>query len=219
MICLSAINQKDGKILVGGYTTPPSSTKKDFAIARYNSNGTLDLTFSGDGKLTTDFSLGSDVLKDLAVQSDGKIVAGGYSTLSNTDFAFARYSSTGVLDNSFSGDGKLTLDLTCNSGDTLQNMALQTDGKILAGGFTRSTSGNYDFALVRLNTCGSLDSRFQGGGIDIADMGTSRDIASKMNLLSDGRILMTGQSGIIQNDLVVARFTSSGAPDKTLQGN
>ena len=217
-VALSVVIQKDGKILVGGYTTPSGSTKKDFALVRYNSNGTLDLSFSGDGKLTTDFSASDDVLKDLAVQSDGRIVAGGTSTHTNTDFAFARYTETGVLDNTFSSDGKLTLNLQSGSSDTLQSIALESDGKILAGGYSRS-SGNSDFALVRLTTSGTLDSSFQGVGIDIIDMGTSWDIANKMTLLQDGRILIAGRTGNIQTKLIVARFTPSGVPDKTMQGN
>ena len=215
---LAVILQPDGKILVGGVSTANSSQKKSFALARYNSNGTLDLTFSGDGKLTTDISMGDDVLKSLSLQSDGKILAGGYTTTGQTDFALVRYLSDGTLDNTFDGDGKLTTDIAQRSSDTLQSIAVQGDGKILAGGFTRSARG-YDFALVRYLSGGVMDPAFATGGKNIADQGTPLDIANQMVLLQDGKILMAGQRGSDQTDLVVTRFTTTGLPDPTMLGN
>ncbi|HWJ25887.1 MAG TPA: delta-60 repeat domain-containing protein, partial [Flavisolibacter sp.] len=215
---LAVILQPDGKILVGGVSTANSSQKKSFALARYNSNGTLDLTFSGDGKLTTDISMGDDVLKSLSLQSDGKILAGGYTTTGQTDFALVRYLSDGTLDNTFDGDGKLTTDIAQGSSDTLQSIAVQGDGKILAGGFTRSARG-YDFALVRYLSGGVMDPAFATGGKNIADQGTPLDIANQMVLLQDGKILMAGQRGSDQTDLVVTRFTTTGLPDPTMLGN
>ena len=103
----------------------------DFAVARYNANGTLDTSFSGDGKQTTDFGRSSEA-SAVAIQGDGKIVAVGATESSPYDFALARYNANGSLDTSFSGDGKQTTAFGSSSGAT--GVALQADGKIVAVG-------------------------------------------------------------------------------------
>jgi uncharacterized delta-60 repeat protein len=102
--------QADGKIIVVGET---SGNGKDFAVLRYNADGSLDTLFGGgDGIVTTDFAGGSfDVAYRVVVQADGRIVVGGASGSGTTDFAVARYLADGSLDTSFSGDGKQTVDL------------------------------------------------------------------------------------------------------------
>ena len=91
--------------------------------------GDLDVSFSGDGKLTTDFGGGSDLAAAVAVQADGKIVVAGTS---DGNFALARYGVDGALDPSFSGDGLVTTDL--GGTDDGQGVAIQTDGKIVVAG-------------------------------------------------------------------------------------
>ena len=125
--------QPDGKIVLAGVT---SSMSSDFALARYNDDGSLDTTFSGDGKLTTDFAGNDDTGTGVAVQPDGRIVVAGYSFsgTTNHDFAVARYNPDGSLDTSFSGDGKQTADLGSN--DIATGIALQPDGKIVLAGYS-----------------------------------------------------------------------------------
>jgi uncharacterized delta-60 repeat protein len=137
---LAVAIQADGKIVTAGHIE--TSVIRDFALARYNPDGSLDPTFSGDGKLTTDFG-GSDQVLAVAIQADGKIVAAGLTDASgNNDFALARYTSDGTLDPTFSGDGKLTTDFGGN--DIAYGVAIQRDGKIVAAGTTGA-----DFALAR----------------------------------------------------------------------
>ena len=100
--------QGDGKIVVVG--TSATGSGGDFALARYNPNGSLDTSFSGDGKQTTDFGGVGDGATGVALQADGKIVAVGSSRSGGGDFALARYNPNGSLDTSFSGDGKQTTD-------------------------------------------------------------------------------------------------------------
>ena len=118
--------QADGKIVaVGG-------PARDFALARYNPNGSLDTSFSGDGKQTTDFG-GNDVgAPGWRSRRDGKIVAVGGDVGPGDDFALARYNPNGTLDTSFSGDGKQTTDF--GGFDAANGVALQGDGKIVAVG-------------------------------------------------------------------------------------
>ena len=99
--------QPDGKIVAVGRVGGGG-----FAIARYNPNGTLDPSFSGDGKQTTSFCAGDcSGATAVAIQADGKIVVVGSRAADGTgdlDFALARYKPNGSLDPSFSGDGKQT---------------------------------------------------------------------------------------------------------------
>ncbi len=100
-----------------------------FALARYNTNGTLDTTFSADGKVTTNFSASVDEAHAVAIQADGKIVAAGHSNGErNGTFALARYTAHGTLDPTFGGDGKVTTDFTPLF-DVVFGVGIQDDGK------------------------------------------------------------------------------------------
>src|SRR5262249_24482946 len=107
-VAQALVIQADGKLVAAGYDT---NGTQNFALARYNSDGSLDSTFGGTGKVTTDFSLGNDVAKVLAIQSDGKFVAAGFTTprfSSVPKFALARYNADGSLDTGFGTNGTVT---------------------------------------------------------------------------------------------------------------
>src|SRR6185503_19272253 len=119
--------QADGKIILAGTYTDGSG--KQFVIARFNSDGTVDNGFDGDGFLITDFGSPDEGIRSVAIQSDGKIVAVGYTVLSGSKLiAAARYNIDGTLDNSFDGDGKLTASFGTTN-DMGTSIAIQTDGK------------------------------------------------------------------------------------------
>ncbi|MDX3534529.1 calcium-binding protein [Streptomyces sp. MB09-01] len=125
--------QPDGKIVAAG------SSAFDFALARYNADGTLDGGFGTGGRVTTDFGTGTlDGSSDLALQPDGKIVAAG---ISRTDFAVARYNANGTLDGGFGTGGKVTTDVHFGFFDVASAVALQPDGKIVAAGNTGDDRG------------------------------------------------------------------------------
>jgi uncharacterized delta-60 repeat protein len=93
MLCSVAI-QSDGKIVAAGYYNTGSNN--DFALVRYNTDGSLDTSFDSDGKVTTEVGSGNDAVLSVAIQSDGKIVVAGYSNNgSNDDFALVRYNTDG----------------------------------------------------------------------------------------------------------------------------
>ena len=143
----SVVVQADGKIVVAGYAT--SGGNRDFALARYNNDGSLDTSFDGDGKVTTDFAGSTDFATSVAVQADGRIIVAGQSDTGggDYDFALARYNVNGSLDTSFNGDGRLTTDFG-SSQDRATSVALQADGKIVVAGYTFNGSFNV-FALAR----------------------------------------------------------------------
>jgi uncharacterized delta-60 repeat protein len=274
--------QQDGKIIAAGYTQT-FTTDDDFALVRYNSDGSLDTTFASGGTLTTDFFGGADQVKAVALQPDGKIVVAG-STVSPsrfTDFAFARYDSDGSLDTSFGIGGKVTVsfldrfsqatdlalqsdgsivavghafhsgdftfafalarlnqdgsldpsfgsggmvitnffasDDEFNADDQAEAVAIQTDGKIIAGGRTRPPGGQIDFGLARYNRDGSLDETFGAGGKVITDFSNSTDVARDLAIQQDGRIVAAGVGGsaALEGDFVLARYDTNGNLDNS----
>jgi uncharacterized delta-60 repeat protein len=158
----SVAMQSDGKIVLAGYST--EAGKQDFALARYNADGTLDTSFNKTGKVTCTVGTGKDVARSVAVQSDGKIVVAGHSSTDGKyEFALVRYNTDGTLDTSFNGTGKVTTGIGGRE-DEGYCLALQTDGKILVAGNSINSSREYEFALVRYNTDGTLDPSFNKTG-------------------------------------------------------
>ncbi len=151
------ILQPDGKIVVAGYSR--NGSNDDFSLARLNSNGSLDTSFDGDGKLLLPVGTVWDYATSALVQPDGKIVVVGSSLgTSNFDFSLARLNSNGSLDTSFDSDGKLLLPVGTDH-DEAWSALLQPDGKIVVAGYSMNGSTN-DFSLVRLDADGSLDKTF-----------------------------------------------------------
>ena len=158
----------NGKIVIGG-TLSSGGGNADFAIAQYNADGTPDLSFSDDGKLTTDFGSGYDTLTAIALQDDGKLVGGGAAHIGTNDvFAVARYNADGSLDQSFDGDGKVTIKLGLQN-DRAFALKTQADGKIVIGGETEINNAGRA-VLVRLAKNGVLDPEFDGDGKVIAEL-------------------------------------------------
>ena len=154
-----AAMQSDGKILVVGYTLNSELyyNQTDFAIARFNTDGSLDNSFGQNGLQVTGL-LVRDVANSVAIQSDGKIVVGGYTDQfagyhSRTFLALVRYNTDGSLDNTFDGDGTLTTTFG-EYRSRATSIAVQSDGKILIGGhltlYNQATAGK----IARLNTDG-----------------------------------------------------------------
>lgn len=183
--------QADGKLVVVGYTN--IGGYYDFAVARYNSDGSLDTTFDGDGKLTTSVGPEYDVAESAVIQPDGKIVAAGHSSIgTNNDFALVRYTPDGTLDTSFDADGKLTTPIGIAK-DIAYSVALQADGKLVAAGYC-SNGTNNDFAVVRYNSDGSLDDTFDFDGKFTTSVGPADDVVNSAAIRADGKIVVAGYS-------------------------
>ena len=210
--------QADGKIVVAGRSSP-NSTRPSFSVIRYNSNGTLDTTFGTGGWVTTQVGNFSSVAESVAIQPDGKIVVAGVATTRQTDglldedFAVVRYNSDGSLDTSFDGDGKAITQLG-EAHDFAASVIIQSDGKIVAAGYSLDgglTNGN--FAIVRYNTDGTLDTTFDGDGKVFTDIGGApSDFAHSVAIQPDGKIVVGGESNFL---LAVVRYNSDGSLDAT----
>jgi uncharacterized delta-60 repeat protein len=210
----SMVIQVDGKIVVAGYTST-SIFNSDFAIARYNTDGTLDNTFSFDGKITSDFGNSTDQGYSVSLQSDGKIFIAGSSRdgFSDNDFAAVRYNVDGTLDNTFGTNGKVLTDFS-NRNDYGQSAVIQPDQKIVVAGYSRDNEGE-DFALLRYNVNGSLDSTFGFNGLTITGVGFDKSSAYSTTLQVDGKILVAGESFDTDKDFALARYNFDGSRDLT----
>lgn len=203
--------QPDGKIVVAGTTYGPlnpfGDRDSDFALARYNADGSLDTSFGTGGKVTTDVFGSPDIAADMLIQPDGKIVLVG----SSHGITVARYNSNGSPDTTFGspfGFVRVTLDGNINGIDQAQAVALQSDGKIVVAGQTKKPSSNFhQFTLVRFNTNGSLDSGFDGDGFAVVDFsaeGSILDGARSVAVQPDGNIVAAGNVSVEQSTFQVA---------------
>ncbi len=140
--------QSDGKIVVAGTTTNSTSPGYCYyALARYNTNGSLDTSFGANGKVETYINNDQQNTNIYAmkIQSNGKIVVAGNK---DNHCAVARYNADGTVDTTFGSNGFVFY----SSGDMsiLYALALQADGKIVAGGYEGTDSGTSNFLLLRL---------------------------------------------------------------------
>jgi uncharacterized delta-60 repeat protein len=154
------------KIVLGGFARN-GATFDDFALLRYNYDGTVDPTFGTNGKTYTNFAQNDDQINELLVQPGGRIVAVGLMNAGiNRNFALARYNLDGSLDKTFGACGTVVTDLGTNI-DIAYGAALHPGGKIIAVGETTNAATGADFAVVRYTTGGqatATNADFDGDG-------------------------------------------------------
>jgi uncharacterized delta-60 repeat protein len=214
--------QADGKIIVGGYCS--SGSGSDFVLVRYHANGSIDNSFDGDGKVVTNYG-SLDVLTDIAIQPDGKIVAEGYTTLttfptSNYEIVLLRYHADGSPDNGFGTAGKVITAVGAGAAeDKGMNMVLQPDGKMVVTGYSYN-GANYDFVLLRYNTNGTPDVSFSGDGKLTTAFGSGDDMAYAIALQPDGKIIVAGSAFAgSDREPALARYTTTGDLDAGFDGD
>ena len=181
---------------------------RDFALARYNSNGTLDTSFGTGGKVITDFTR-DDSTFSVAVEPDGKILAAGMADVSRGyGFALVRYNSNGTLDASFGAGGIVTTDFgLLDQGFSVAyaaSLAVQPDGGIVAAG-RAYFNGGFHSGLARYNSDGTLDANFGTGGKVTADFQGPYDYDQFSFVVAqpDGKIVVA-VSGL--GDFTLARY-------------
>ena len=236
---LSVKTQADGKIVVSGYSAV-APLEHAILVARFNVDGSLDTSFAGDGTVTTDigpgtgFPSGTTVIPgvifeaghSLAIQPDGRILVVGYgpTAAGGTDIALVRYDTNGSLDASFGAGGIVTTAVSAGTVvDRGFGVALQADGRIVVAGAVVTAAGGGDFAVLRYDSNGSLDTTF-GGGDGIVTVaigpGAAVDQVNGVAIQTDGRIVVTGSTlfGTGGNDAATVRLNSDGSLDTSFGG-
>jgi uncharacterized delta-60 repeat protein len=202
------------KFLIVG-STEINNGNSDFAVARYNlADGSPDLTFDGDGKLTEDITDRTSQANATAIQADGKLVlAGQADNGQNQSFVLSRFNADGALDMSFARFGKAIVDFG-GTNAYANAVAIQPDGKIVAAGACGDA-----FAVVRFTTNGFLDTTFNGNGIVTTRLAAGGNSAVGIAFQPDGRIVIAGDaSNGIDNDFAVLRYTTNGILDSSFNG-
>ena len=212
----NAAIQPDGNIVVVGGTLEDNAASNnystDYAIVRYKANGQIDSSFSGDGKLTTNFSPNQsssyDAAYAVAIQKDGKIIAAG---VSNNNLSLARYNTDGSLDNTFGSQGLVKSNFKYNSNvPTTTAIALQNDGKIVVAG---------GFSMVRYNANGTLDNTFNGNGIHAFQGFNSIALQKDGKIVTAGLEVNVDEEGATNIAYTICRLNTDGSFDKSFSGD
>lgn len=214
--------QPDGKIVAVGYSRGPGLLHDDIAVARYNADGSADVSFGSGGTVTTGLNFGgtpNDRGNSVAIQPDGKIVVfGDYDTGQNRDnVVLIRYNTDGSLDGGFGSGGIRTDNFSFNNGG--RTVRLQPDGNILVAGAT-CINGICDTYVARYTTGGVRDSSFGANGVTVISFVSGSESANGMALQPDGKIVLAGygQNGSVSESLV-SRFNADGTLDPTFGAN
>ena len=213
-----------GKIVAGGYAYWSGQAR--FLIARYTSTGDLDLPFGGgDGMVDVPFAGGSGVVSAVVVQPGGAIVVAGGAFdagAGDTVFTLARLTSGGVLDGSFGTGGVVTTPMPgrgASGGAGAEALLQQTDGGLVAAGWTSIDPGERAFAIARYSADGVLDPGFGTGGTTVTHFNTDEDAQGfAAHLQGDGKIVVAGEAqdaitGV--KDVALARYTTGGQLDSS----
>lgn len=191
--------QADGKILACG--TTDDGFGNTVGLIRLNTDGSLDSSFDGDGKVTKLINA-NDSPFGLSVQSDGKIIVAGGTRISLQDQSgfVLRYNANGSADNSFDTDGMSVVNVS-GLADAFRDVLLQPDGKILTAGVYDITTGDVPFWVTRHNTDGSLDSDFSTDGSTTVGLSGFDTYARAMDLTPSGDLIVGGYENSADPDL------------------
>lgn len=205
--------QTDGKILVTGLYN--NSGNNDLLVARFNSDGTPDVTFSYDGFMTLDVNGNGDSGYVVKQRSDGKIIVGGFSEIlmGTRSMLIVRLEENGLLDNTFGTNGFVEIDYGLG-GNECHDLAFRGD-KLLLYGSANGVFGSA-MALAQLNEDGSFDSGFGTSGIDVYTMLPMESTGTSMLVTPDGKIVTIGSiGGASTADFAIVRREADGTSDNT----
>ncbi len=226
----------DGRFVAAGDIDISGSQGELVAVARYRPDGTLDPTFSGDGKVNAKFP-GAErfIVSAVALQSDGRIVVGGTAFQANGDSAFGlmRFTTAGALDTSFGtlrGAETTTSPQAFNSAGnraaTLNDILVDPSDRIVAVGDMALFGGFRVLAAVRYVADGRRNADFTSDGIVTLDVpGTFVETAEAVVRQSDAKLTIGGwgnvrlSDGRVRSRMIAARFTDAGALDTTFTSN
>lgn len=210
-------------VVANGGINVAGSADGHWILARYDMTGRPDVAFGAGGRTATTFGAANEAAYAIAVDPrDGDLILAGGTPAdpdpgpADQNFAFARYSSTGVPDALFGTNGLLIFDV--NGEDVVGALTVLPDGRIMAAG-----SSGIDIALFRLNANGTPDGAFSGDGfLTISGLQARPDTGffidhSQALAIQDGKVLVASRSG--DGNFAVARIDPSGNFDSTFGTN
>lgn len=203
--------QPDGKIVVAG-SRGGEAIRANFAVARYNPDGSLDNSFGSAGRTTTDFDGDDDAAMDVAVQRDGKIVAVGWALIAGRRMpALVRYNADGRRDTTFGEDGRVVATRFYDN-TYAKAVSIQSNGAIVIAVRLWNSNDVGDLVLARFAPTGDPDPGFDEDGIVVTGLGGDENIAD-VAIGPNGKIVAVGTRDDGDLDFVAARYTSGGDLD------
>jgi uncharacterized delta-60 repeat protein len=198
------------RIVLGGGSASGPSAPGTYALMRFTDAGAVDTTFGNSGVVLTNFYNTGDGIRDIAIDSQNRIVAVGDTRNCGglQDASFARYLPNGALDTSFSGDGKFSQDIY-GTNNIAWSVAIQSDDKIVASGYAATAANGNDSTVTRLNVDGTPDASFGPGalgpGIAATDLDNTSNMGRSLAISPNGTIVVGGNGGIGYGSMV-ARY-------------
>ncbi|HEX8735882.1 MAG TPA: FG-GAP-like repeat-containing protein [Pyrinomonadaceae bacterium] len=218
-----AVQQPDGKIVAAGYrdVNNPTGLARDWIIARFNPDGSLDASFNSTGIVTRGFGNNQDTIRSVALQADGKILVGGTSRQNNSSFTVTvvgRYNADGSVDAPFGPYGEGFFDRYDNGALSVKVLA-RPDGKLLLAGSGQAGPSPSRLIVVQYNNNGTLDTGFGNQGAAVVNYTRLEDLYDA-SLTADGKIVLLSSSDLntppsfnFDQVMDVVRLNADGSPD------
>jgi uncharacterized delta-60 repeat protein len=205
--------QANGQVIAAGNTPNPLTGVTQFALARFNADGSLDRSFGTNGRVITNLGGANQGILAVAVQKNGDIIAAGF--FGTKDFALARYLPTGKLDKTFGSNGIETV--AFSGAAQINAIAIQSDGKIDVAGTADNTLGSHRFTLARFTTAGKLDTSFGTNGIASTSFAGTGGQANALVIQTNGDLVVGGATddGQGNTNFTLARYDTHGILDPT----
>lgn len=219
-VCMSAVEQADGKIVIVGKSDVPGFTYTNPLAIRLNTDGTLDDTYGTNGIALIDAGYDYESAEDVLLTDDGGIMAVGYAGNNHYDILSFRLNSSGQLNPDFGTNGIAVFNL--NNGDDMAYAITKSpvDGKILIGGKVGSGTTKTDFLVMAITEDGVIDSTFGTNGRATQNMKVN-DAGLDLAVQVNGKIILGGTAGngFATNDFAICRFNQDGSIDSTFGTN
>lgn len=193
-----------------GASVQTAADGTDFAVFKFNQDGTLNTSFGSNGVFLYDYNSEDQQLNAMSVNTNGNILlAGNTNDGSVSRGLLIRTSPFGTVDSGFGTNGKFVYD--ASAGDHYFNDAIETSyGKVVVVG-SQGTGNDFDGIILQLNTDGTYDNTFSGDGIQSSDIGGSNGIYLWKVMELNGNILTTGQaSGLSMKDIYAYMLNPTG---------
>ena len=217
-IAKQIILQPDGKIIMTGNSNNQAEQfpNTDIAMVRYFANGRIDSSFGTNGKVVTNIAKSEGVFS-VQLRDDGKLMLAGFVSFDivSDNFLLARYKQNGRLDSSFGVNGYLLSEAFKDYQFT--SVAAQKDNKYVVAALCSDTVDNINFAALRFKQDASLDKAFAKHGITSTDFFGKSDIAQKVLIQKDGKVIVTGYTRLENNSsaAAVVRYDEKGVLDSS----